>query len=85
MLRLGAPQTYSVSGHYHGRPLPCAALLRVGAPWSQSVWTPPCVITLTPLSGTSTQEPTTASETSPPETRPGSQPCPHRSPRGSGS
>lgn len=41
------------------------------------------VFTLTPLSGTSTQKPTTASESSPPKIRPTGRPCPHRSPHGS--
>ncbi|KAF5921665.1 hypothetical protein HPG69_012835 [Diceros bicornis minor] len=81
--RLGAPQTYSMSGqlgHYCGRSLPRGVLPCLGAPQSQSLWTPPHVVTVMPLSGTSTQEPISSSETSPPKTRPAGLPCPHRSP-----
>lgn len=40
------------------------------------------LVTLTPLSGISTQEPIAVSGTSPLKTRPPGLPCPHRSPHG---
>lgn len=47
---------------------------------SQSIWTPSHVVTVMPLSGTSTLEPIIALETSPPKTRSIDLPATHRSP-----